>query len=455
MAGEAQSQFLRNLERQQVNIERDIRRIKSRLSTTISGSGDVFITGASTHGFLSTTHLDTLPAGPLRGALVVGNSTPKWSRLATGAAGSILYGDGTDSLWTINPRVAGYFRVGSAAAPTNVTAGDATAVRMFVPVVIGSPTNAPSGTLTLQSTINATKGLIIFGAAGVSAYDEVTDRLGIGTSAPSIPLHIVGAGAITTWARIGSASAPTNTTAGDFTAIRIAVGNVAFASGLIVQISGGALGILAQEGLRLYDGDNSNYIEHKANATRTTNITYIWPATDPTASQVLSASAPVAGVSTLSWSTGGPGGSGAAAYVVIPFGSVPVSGQDYANSSGSTAYIAFGVVQRLINPDDFSFSPLHIVFEVHLKTQTAGKRALARLWDVSAGAAVGDYVETLSLTSVRLRSEFLTLPSADHVYRIEFGGPTAGTYTCYDAILMIGNDDLTAGFHYAILQMVL
>jgi len=42
--------------------------------------------------------------------------------------------------------------------------------------------------LTLQSTAHATKGSIILGTA--SAYDEVNDRLGIGTLTPSTALHV-------------------------------------------------------------------------------------------------------------------------------------------------------------------------------------------------------------------------------------------------------------------------
>ena len=44
------------------------------------------------------------------------------------------------------------------------------------------------GTLTLQSTTNATKGKILY---GTSAYDEVNNRQGIGISTPLLPLHIV------------------------------------------------------------------------------------------------------------------------------------------------------------------------------------------------------------------------------------------------------------------------
>lgn len=46
--------------------------------------------------------------------------------------------------------------------------------------------------LTLVSTAHATKGKILFGAAGNSVYDEVNDRLGIGIAAPTVELEVIG-----------------------------------------------------------------------------------------------------------------------------------------------------------------------------------------------------------------------------------------------------------------------
>lgn len=45
-------------------------------------------------------------------------------------------------------------------------------------------------TLTLQSTSHATKGKVIFGAAGTTAYDEVNERFGIGTASPAVDFHV-------------------------------------------------------------------------------------------------------------------------------------------------------------------------------------------------------------------------------------------------------------------------
>ncbi|KKM18698.1 hypothetical protein LCGC14_1663040, partial [marine sediment metagenome] len=44
--------------------------------------------------------------------------------------------------------------------------------------------------LEMRSTVHGTKGKIVFGAAGSSVYDEVNDRLGLGTASPQQHLHI-------------------------------------------------------------------------------------------------------------------------------------------------------------------------------------------------------------------------------------------------------------------------
>ncbi len=56
---------------------------------------------------------------------------------------------------------------------------------LLSPLILGSI--ASGGSLTLKSTEHATKGLIAF---GTSAYDEVNNRLGIGTAAPAVGLAV-------------------------------------------------------------------------------------------------------------------------------------------------------------------------------------------------------------------------------------------------------------------------
>lgn len=55
---------------------------------------------ADTHNILSSTHSDTLADTVVRGDVIIGNATPKWSRLAIGTSGYFLKSDGTDAAWT-------------------------------------------------------------------------------------------------------------------------------------------------------------------------------------------------------------------------------------------------------------------------------------------------------------------------------------------------------------------
>ncbi|MBD3251891.1 hypothetical protein GF380_05590, partial [Candidatus Uhrbacteria bacterium] len=54
-----------------------------------------------THTVLDgSVHTDTAVAAVSQGSLIFGNATPAWDELTIGAAGTILYSDGTDPSWT-------------------------------------------------------------------------------------------------------------------------------------------------------------------------------------------------------------------------------------------------------------------------------------------------------------------------------------------------------------------
>jgi hypothetical protein len=57
--------------------------------------------GAADHNLLSTTHPDTLAAAVVRGDLLVGNSTPKWARLPKGAQYYVLVMGALDPVWAL------------------------------------------------------------------------------------------------------------------------------------------------------------------------------------------------------------------------------------------------------------------------------------------------------------------------------------------------------------------
>ena len=59
------------------------------------------ISGGSSNALLDgTNHTDTLAGTVARGDVIIGNSTPKWARLAKGSAGNQLFTDGTDVSWS-------------------------------------------------------------------------------------------------------------------------------------------------------------------------------------------------------------------------------------------------------------------------------------------------------------------------------------------------------------------
>jgi len=84
------------------------------VATAAAASGQVLMLGANepawaaiptqTSALLaSATHTDTLTGAVLRGSLIVGNATPKWAALASGASGQALMMNATDPGWYAIP----------------------------------------------------------------------------------------------------------------------------------------------------------------------------------------------------------------------------------------------------------------------------------------------------------------------------------------------------------------
>jgi len=139
-------------------------------------SADIIMSGI-THNVLSATHSDSNAGAVVRGDLMVGNATPKWDKLAVGAAGTVLIG-GTDPSYSSSPTIS---------------------VSVTTPKIIGG--TAMGSTLTLQSTsigAGSTTDAIIFnvGDGGATEGMRITSggNIGIGIASPSAKLHVVGSG---------------------------------------------------------------------------------------------------------------------------------------------------------------------------------------------------------------------------------------------------------------------
>lgn len=139
----------------------------SPLAIVVTAGGDI-TSIADRRSYLNTGAWQSM-SGLLttRGDILTRDAT-QLVRLGIGALGSILRADGTDPAWTINPTIAGYVRIGSAAAPTNVTAGDLTFVRAFV----GDATN-----FSLSVVAGAPR--ITFDTNDYWEYNQATDSLGL------------------------------------------------------------------------------------------------------------------------------------------------------------------------------------------------------------------------------------------------------------------------------------
>ncbi len=57
-------------------------------------------TGGPAHNLLSVTHTDTVAAAPVRGDLLAANTTPAWTKVAIGTAGTLLQSNALDPSWT-------------------------------------------------------------------------------------------------------------------------------------------------------------------------------------------------------------------------------------------------------------------------------------------------------------------------------------------------------------------
>lgn len=193
--------------------------------TTASAVRDTL--GAST-GVWPATLGGTGQSTTTTGDLLVGGAANTWSKLAAGTSGYVLTSGGAGVAPSWAAAAAGYTdeqaqdavgailtdtasvdltyndagnTISAAVLPAgvdhntlaNLTTGDVhthyalLAGRSGGQTLIGG--TASGNALTLNSSNHATKGKVIFGNAGTTAYDEVNERFGIGTASPARALE--------------------------------------------------------------------------------------------------------------------------------------------------------------------------------------------------------------------------------------------------------------------------
>jgi len=99
--------------------------VKMTAAGTFALDTNTYLTTVTAHNLLSATHGDTLADTVVRGDMMVGNSTPKWSRLAFPATptGKILQATATDVIWSTNP-----ITIGASASVAGSNTGDQTSI---------------------------------------------------------------------------------------------------------------------------------------------------------------------------------------------------------------------------------------------------------------------------------------------------------------------------------------
>lgn len=131
----------------------------------IAGAGG----GVTPHNLLSTTHPDTLAASPVRGSVLVSNSTPKWAAVTIGTNGQVLQSNGTDTVFGTNGAALTNLNAGALAGTASAFDGNA--------ITNLNATQLLTGTVPLARLSNIANAQIAAGAAIVYSKLSLTNSI--------------------------------------------------------------------------------------------------------------------------------------------------------------------------------------------------------------------------------------------------------------------------------------
>lgn len=189
-------------------------KVEALPTTTVGVSGDYLIKDKQAGGaggtqkisvgnFISTYSITTSAAHPVTAVngtankiTVTGTATPTVTIASTyaGQTSIVTTGTLTTGTWQAGIVQPAYGGTGVNNSTNALTVPQTGTAALATGVTGGQTINGGTGAstdLTLSSTANATKRKILF---GTSAYDELNNRLGIGTASPSYRVHVVGTG---------------------------------------------------------------------------------------------------------------------------------------------------------------------------------------------------------------------------------------------------------------------
>lgn len=161
-----------------------------------------------------SVHSDTLAGTVVRGDIIIGNSTPKWARLAKPASAGVLQHDATDVSWGRTPSLDGIIFPGTQVASANANTLDDYEEGSWTPTIGGS--GGQSGqvySVQIGRYIKMGRLVVVTGFVGLSTVGTITTNAeikGLPFTASNADANLYGAGSFsyftglaTNWSSLG------------------------------------------------------------------------------------------------------------------------------------------------------------------------------------------------------------------------------------------------------------